>query len=206
MSNEQNWQRTWQDLGLPQTDLALLHTLLERYAEPHRKYHTQQHLEACLKHFDAVRHVATHPAEIELALWFHDAVYEIRGAHNEAQSADWARDVLWTAGASSEVAARVHALVIATCHNAQPQTADQEILLDVDLAILGAPAPIFDAYETQVRAEYMAVPDDQFRKGRRNILEGFLARRQVFHTPYFNELCEVQARANLKRSIHSLLD
>ena len=204
MSTEQNWRRIWQELGLPQTDLALLHTLQARYAEPHRKYHTYQHLEACLKHFETVRHTATHPAEIELALWFHDAVYEIRGIGNEAQSADWARDVLQMAGASDEVAARVHALVMATCHNAQPQTSDQEILLDVDLAILGAPASIFDAYEAQVRAEYAAVPETDFRKGRRNILEGFLARNPIFHTPYFNALCELQARANLKRSIHRL--
>ena len=77
-------------------------------------------------------------------------------------------------------------------------------LLDVDLAILGAPASIFDAYEAQVRAEYAAVPETDFRKGRRNILEGFLARNPIFHTPYFTALCELQARANLKRSIHRL--
>ena len=203
---EQKWQRTWRELGLPQTNLALLHTLQARYAEPHRKYHTHQHLEACLKHFETVRHTAIHPAEIELALWFHDAVYEIRGVGNEAQSADWARDVLQTAGASGKVAARVHALVLATCHTAQPQTSDQEILLDVDLAILGAPAPVFDAYEMQVRAEYVLVPDAEFRKGRRNILKGFLARNLIFNTPHFNALCEAQARINLIRSIHRLSD
>ena len=203
---EQNWQRAWQELGLPQTDLALLRTLQARYAEPHRKYHTHQHLEACLRHFETVRHTAIHPAEIELALWFHDAVYEIRGVVNEAQSADWARDALQTAGASGEVAARVHALVMATCHTAQPQTSDQEILLDVDLAILGAPAPIFDAYETQVRAEYVLLRDDEFRKGRRKILEGFLTRSAIFHTPHFHALYEVQARVNLSRSIHRLRD
>jgi len=206
MSIKQNWLRTWQELGLPQNDLALVHTLLARYAESHRKYHTQQHLEACLKHFETVRHTATHPAEIEVALWFHDAVYEVRGLGNEAQSADWARDVLQMAGASDEVSARVRALVMATCHNAQPQTSDQEILLDVDLAILGSPTPIFDAYEAQVRAEYVSVPETDFRKGRRKILGGFLARNPIFHTPHFSALCEVQARINLIRSIRHLRD
>ena len=206
MPTETAWQRTWQGLGLPQANLALLRSLLGRYAEPHRKYHTLQHLEACLKHFEAVRHTATHPAEIELALWFHDAVYDIPGAGNEAQSADWARDVLQAAGASTEVAARVHALVMATGHKTRPQTPDQEILLDVDLAILGAPPARFDAYETQIRAEYASVPEATFRKGRRHILEEFLARQPIFHTPYFSSRYEAQARTNLRRSVSQLLD
>lgn len=204
MPTEKNWLRTWQDLGLPQADLVLWRTLLGRYAEPHRQYHTQAHLKACLKHFDAVRHIATHPAEIELALWFHDAVYEIPGAGNEARSADWARDVLQAAGASTEVAARVHALVMASCHKTQPQTPDQELLLDVDLAILGAPAALFDAYETQIRAEYASVPEQAFRKGRRQILETFLARQPIFRTDYFSARYEAQARANLLRSVDRL--
>ena len=206
MSTEQNWQRIWQDLCLSQTDLALAHTLLGRYAEPHRQYHTLQHLEACLQHFEAVRHTATHPAEIELALWFHDAVYDVPGAGNETQSADWARDVLQAAGASTGVAARVHALIMATCHSTRPQTPDQEILLDVDLAILGAPTALFDAYETQIRAEYASLPEAAFRKGRRHILEEFLARGPIFHTPYFSSRYEVQARANLRRSVGQLQD
>lgn len=206
MPTEQAWQWMWQGLGLAQPDHALMRTLLERYAQPHRKYHTRQHLDACLKHFEAVRDAATHPHEIELALWFHDAVYDIPGAANEAQSADWARDVLQAAGASSEVAARVHALVMATCHNTQPQTPDQEILLDVDLAILGAPAALFDAYETQIRAEYASVPEETFRKGRRQILEAFLSRRPIFHTHYFSAHYEAQAHANLRRSVSRLQD
>lgn len=206
MPTETAWQRTWQSLGLPRTDLALAHVLLGRYAEPHRRYHTRQHLDACLEHFEAVRHTATHPAEIELALWFHDSVYEIQGIGNEALSADWARDVLLAAGAPDEVSARVHALVMATCHTTLPQTPDQEILLDVDLAILGAPAPQFDAYESQIGAEYASVPEKVFRQGRRRILKGFLADKPIFHTHYFSSRYEAQARANVRRSVSQLQD
>ena len=206
MPTEKAWQRMWKGLELPPPDVALMHTLLGRYAEPHRKYHTRQHLNACLMHFEAVRQTATHPHEIELALWFHDAVYDIPGAGNEAQSADWARDVLRATGASTEVAARVHALVMATCHTTRPQTPDQEILLDVDLAILGAPAAVFDAYESHIRAEYASVPEEAFRKGRRYILEEFLARKPIFRSHYFNSRYETQARINLRRSINQLGD
>ena len=203
---ERSWKDIWQNLGVGQVDPGLLPELLGRYAEPHRKYHTLQHLDACFAHFEAVRHEAVHPAEVELALWFHDAVYEVRDARNEQRSADWARDDLLAAGVSQDVAQRVHALVMATCHNVLPRTPDQEILLDVDLAILGAPAPRFDAYEAQVRAEYASVPEPDFRSGRRRILEQFLARERIFHTVHFNSRYEAQARANLRRSIDQLHD
>ena len=175
--------------------------LLDRYSEPHRKYHTLQHLDACFAHLAAVRHEAAHPEEVELALWFHDAVYEIRGANNEQRSAAWARDAMLAAGASLGAAQRVHALVMSTCHNALPQTPDQAILLDVDLAILGAPPAQFDVYEAQVRAEYAAVPEPLFRSRRRRILQQFLARERIFHTTHFSRRLEAGARANLRRSI-----
>ena len=122
MPYEKAWQRIWQGLGAPKSDPALLNALLERYAEPHRHYHTLQHLDACFAHFDAVRHQAVHPEEVELALWFHDAVYEIRDPTNETKSADWARDATLAAWADPDAAHRVHALVMATCHNSLPQT------------------------------------------------------------------------------------
>lgn len=200
------WQRMWQGLGVPQADRTLLQALLARYAEPHRHYHTLQHLDACFAHFETVREEADHPSEVELALWFHDAVYEIRVADNELRSADWARDALLAAGSGPDTAQRVHALVMATCHNARSTTRDAEILLDVDLAILGAPAAQFDAYEAQVRAEYASVPEPAFRSGRRRILEEFLARWRIFHTAHFNSRYEAQARANLHRSIGELQD
>src|SRR5678809_692845 len=61
--------------------------LTDAYAEPHRCYHTQQHIAECLEEFDEARHLARDPVAIELALWFHDAVYNPRAADNEEQSA-----------------------------------------------------------------------------------------------------------------------
>lgn len=194
----------WRGLGAARVAPELLPALLNRYAEPHRKYHTLQHLDACFAHFNAVRREAAHPQEVELAIWFHDAVYEIGGAQNESQSADWARGAMLAAGVSADAAQRVYSLVMATNHHVSPKTADEALLLDIDLAILGAPAPGFDAYEDQVRAEYASVPEDAFRGGRRRILQAFLARERIFLTPHFRDRLEAQARANLARSIDSL--
>lgn len=198
------WQEMWRGLAPGPADEALRAELLAHYAQAHRKYHALHHLEACLAHFDAVRGQAAHPAEVEVALWFHDAIYVVRAPDNESRSADWARDALRRAGADEAVAQRVHALVMATRHDVAPRTADEGLLLDVDLAILGAPPALFDAYEAQIFEEFAAVPRDTFRANRRRILQGFLDREWIFNTATFRTQRERAARDNLQRSVQAL--
>ena len=178
--------------------------LTSRYSEAHRHYHTLEHLNACLRHLGDQRALAHRPAEVALALWFHDAIYDIGASDNELRSADWARNVLLEHGGNPDVAQRVHALIMVTRHDQPPQTPDQALLLDVDLAILGAPAPVFDAYEQQIMREYQAVPSAAFRSNRTRILQGFLDRPRIYHSEAFHDARESQARDNLMRSIRAL--
>jgi predicted metal-dependent HD superfamily phosphohydrolase len=201
---QDSWDAIWRGLGLQQVDATLLPTLVRHYSEPARKYHTLQHLDACLKHLATLRPLADHPDEIALALWFHDAVYEIGASTNEARSAEWARASLEAAGAGADVVQRVSDMVMVTCHAMAPQTRDQQILLDVDLSILGARVEVFDAYEGQIRAEYAEVPQDFFQARRKRILGEFLARPRIYHTDAFHDRLEAQARSNLARSISRL--
>ena len=108
------------------------------------------------------------------------------------------------AAAAVDVGQRVHALVMATCHDAQPTTADAGLLVDIDLSILGAGPERFDEYEVQVRQEYAWVPGLVFRRKRREILQGFLARPRIYATDPFHRRFEEQARANLQRSVDRL--
>lgn len=194
----------WAQLGVRDPGAGLLHELMQRYGEPHRSYHTMQHLDECLTQFNAVRSIAARPAEIELALWFHDAIYEVRSHDNEQKSADWARSVVLNAGGSPDVADRVHALVMATCHNALPTTQDAQVLVDVDLSILGAASERFDEYEIQVRAEYAWAPEALYRSKRASILQAFLDRESIYGTDWLRSRCEANARRNLARSIANL--
>lgn len=201
-----HWHATWQSLCGEPGDAALLQALVARYSEPHRHYHTLQHLDACLRHLPDLRALATHPDEVALALWFHDAIYDIGAADNERRSADWAVESLLSARVEVAVAQRVFALVMVTRHEVAPRTVDEQVMLDVDLAILGARAWVFDGYEGQVRAEYRTVPEPLFRANRRRILQGFLARERIYHTDPFHGRFETQARRNLARSIAALQD
>jgi predicted metal-dependent HD superfamily phosphohydrolase len=202
MSTRKRWNASWP--GLAQAPAGLYEALAAAYAEPHRHYHTAQHLDECFAHFDAIGSLAAHPPEVALALWFHDAIYDPKRQDNEEKSADWARRALLAAGGAPEAAARVHALVMATRHAAVPRGRDEEVLVDIDLSILGAAPERFDEYERQVRAEYAWVPEFLFRRKRRQILEELLARASIFSTVPMREHLEARARANLGRSLERL--
>ena len=198
MDLRKRWFDAWRALGLA-GDPDLLQEVLHRYSDARRKYHTLQHLEECNGKLDELSGIAEHPAEVELALWFHDSIYEPRRSDNEQRSADWARESLLAAGAAPDVAERVHALIMATRHAVEPRGIDQQVLIDVDLAILGADSQRFDEYETQVREEYRWVPELIYRRKRAEILRSFLERPTIYSTPLFVERYEKQARANLAR-------
>ena len=199
-----HWQSAWADLGLRPPPPEVLESLLARWAEPHRKYHTLQHLQECLELFERDRALAEHPGEVAIALWFHDAVYDTSRHDNEAASADWAGRVLRDAGADAAVVDRVHALVMATRHSEVPATPDARLLVDIDLAILGAGPARFAEYERQIRDEYGFVPETVFREKRADILRGFLERPALFATSAYAARLDGAARANLARALAGL--
>lgn len=197
-----SWQRLWGELGAREINGGLMNQLVAAYSQRHRHYHTLQHLRECLAHFDAAAGLARRPAEVELALWFHDAVYDPQRNDNEERSARWARDSVLAAGCAADMAARVESLVLATkSHQATGDDPDTALLLDVDLAILGAAPARFDEYEKQVRAEYAHVAEDDFRAGRARILQGFLQRPRIYATAAFHDALEARARSNLSRAL-----
>ena len=195
-----SWQRAWTGIGAAGEGGALFAQLMAAYAEPQRHYHTQQHLAECLTHLASARHLAQYPAEVELALWFHDAVYDVKGKDNELRSAQWASSALQQAGASDAICQRVHDLIMATCHTAKPVEADAQLLVDIDLAILGASPGRFAEYDQQVRAEYSWVPALIYGFKRKQVLQSFLQRPQIYSTAHFHQALELQARSNLRQN------
>jgi len=195
------WSQAWQTLGAQGDGTALRAQLWAAYAEPQRRYHTQQHLLECLHALDRVREQVREAAAIEIALWFHDAIYELQGKDNEARSAAWAAQALRDAGAPSDRAEQVQRLVLATRHQALPQAEDEAWLVDIDLAILGAEPARFAEYEAQIRAEYSFVPEALFRAKRAELLRSFLARPFIYSTACLRAQLEERARGNLRQAL-----
>lgn len=196
-----SWLRAWRGVRASGDGAAVFKSLLDRYSEPHRKYHTIQHLSECLAAFEQVSHLAPNPAEVEMAIWFHDAVYDVKRSDNEERSAQWAESELKAAGVPTEVAARVSSLVLVTKHTAVPVSLDEQVLVDIDLGILGAGEARFSEYERQIRDEYAFVPGFLFRRKRRAILQSFLQRHRIYSTQHFFATHEEAARRNLQRAM-----
>ncbi len=195
----ERWAALWQRLGLPDPE-GLCGALLDAYREPQRHYHTLQHLGECLALADDLKAAAERFEEIELALWFHDAVYDVHAHDNEARSAQWAVTALCAAGLDEQACGRIHDLVMATRHSALPGTPDAALLTDIDLSILGASEERFAEYEQQIRAEYAWVAPDTYAVKRREVLLGFLDRVHIYATPALSGRLEEPARRNLSRA------
>lgn len=194
-----SWHRAWTALGLtPAADLQ--QRLLTAWAEPQRHYHTLQHLSECLTHFETTHALAERPGEVAIALWFHDAIYDLKAKDNELRSAQWAVQELQHSGADETLCQRVHALIMATCHDAAPTEPDAQLLVDIDLAILGASPERYAEYDQQVRAEYAWVPQLIYGFKRKQVLQGFLQRPQIYSTAHFQQALEIQARSNLRKA------
>lgn len=196
MTTLHRWNHLWSQFGSSPPQ-RLFDEIVARYSEKHRHYHTLRHLDECLRHLDDVLPLAIHAPEIELALWFHDAVYDSHRHDNEALSAAWARSSATASALPSESCDRIYDLIQVTGSHSLPKTADEALLIDIDLSILGALPDRFEEYEQGIRDEYRWVPDAIFKVKRRSVLDKFLQRKTIFHTQYFIERYERQARINL---------
>lgn len=201
MNLSARWAALWAELNLTMPDTARSPHILARYAEPQRAYHTVQHLHECLTWFDDARSLARDPPLLEMAIWYHDAVYQPRRSDNEQASADLARVQLKKAGAAAQTAEQVAALILWTTHAAEPPAGDPALLVDIDLAILGASTARYAEYERQIRHEYAWVPMFLFRRRRAALLTTFLERSRIFSTALLYDRLEQQARANLAGAI-----
>ncbi len=197
----------WQQL-MGKLDISLnedtYHALVKVYSEKHRRYHTGAHIDATLKHLDTVTDLANDSCEIEIALWFHDAIYKPFSASNELDSAVWASNFLSDNEVAKDRIDRVYNLIMATLHTAETKGNDQLLMVGIDLSILGAKPAVYDQFEKDVRYEYKFVPYFLYRKKRKEILDSFLERDRIYQYDFFYEKLEKQAKINLKNAIDSL--
>lgn len=174
------------------------------YSASDRHYHALAHIRALL---DAVLRYPTLVQDrevVELAIWFHDAVYSTLRDDNEVRSAALALEFLQHTTLAPERRQRVAFLIERTKDHTQPQPApdpDLHFFLDADLQILGAPEADYWQYARQVRQEYRLVPDFMYRRGRRKVLEKLLSAATLYHTPTFRDKLDAQARRNLQAEL-----
>jgi pantetheine-phosphate adenylyltransferase len=188
-------------LGIERGQSDLYRFFMERYGEPARHYHTISHIAHCLRELNAVREQARDEAALEMAMWFHDAVYEPGRDDNEARSAELAGQMLGKAGVATERVRNIQDLIRATAHQQPAHSVDEHLIADIDLAVFGQLPTAFDEYEQAISDEYARLSEDQFSKGRSQFVRALLQRPAIYFEAYFREKYEAQARRNLERSL-----
>lgn len=181
--------------------------LVAAYSAPDRHYHTLEHLDEVFRAAGRLSTITADPGPLHLAVWFHDAVYDPRAKDNEPRSADLAVKLLGPVGVPASTLERVIRMIGATAHRpADPPPGDRDtaVLLDADLAILGAPPERYARYAADIRREYDWVPEPDYRKGRAAVLEAFLARPRIYLNDLLFQESEERARANMTAELAGL--
>ncbi|MBI2591432.1 MAG: N-methyl-D-aspartate receptor NMDAR2C subunit [Candidatus Brennerbacteria bacterium] len=199
--NEQQWLALWKRLGAKGDACTIYNDLVARYSETHRAYHTLEHIRHCFDEFEQVRYLAMNPDAIELALWYHDIVYDTHAKDNEEKSAGLAVAVLIQSSMPRDFVRYVMNLILATKHIEIPVDIDTQLIVDIDLSSLGLPNQEFDRNSRNIRKEYQWVADDLFIAGRSAMLKSFLKRSNIYSTQFFRDKYEAQARRNIIRSL-----
>ncbi len=199
------WTNLARRCGMTESAAApFFQQLVVAYSEPGRFYHNLVHIANVLSILGRSAD-RREPELLELATWFHDAVYDPRAPDNEERSAVLAAEALGQLGLARPRIERVAALIRMTQHHrADAGDTDALLFLDADLAILGTPPDKYKDYARAIRQEYAWVPEPDYRSGRRAVLEGFLARPRIFATPAMFEEREAAARRNLAAEIAEL--
>ena len=195
------WTLLMSMFGNPKESDAIFRDLIAKYSEVHRVYHDLAHVVAMLSELELV---GENDFSIAFAIWFHDAIYDPKKDDNEEQSAKLAKDVIKRLSLPDSLGEQVSDLVMATAHRAIPINYPAQILVDIDLMILGKSEKEFDVYENGIRKEYEWVPQSVFNSSRLKILQSFLDRPSIYSTELLRAKYESTAQRNLKRSIEQL--
>lgn len=200
-----SWHELCSELGVPRgTAERTWERLAAAYATPERPYHNLSHVEQTLLALDQLGPTGETRRAAELALWFHDAVYDAGCKDNEERSA-----ALFEAATSewpipADMRRHIVRAILATRHT-QPQADDLAALVaDSDLSILAAPTDEYGRYTAAIRAEYAQVPEDAFNAGRAAFLLKMAGNPFVYSSNRGRELWELRAQANLRRELAQL--
>jgi predicted metal-dependent HD superfamily phosphohydrolase len=179
--------------------------LLARWHEPHRHYHTAEHLATVLAIIDEYVATAADARAVRLAAWYHDAIYDTTRVDNEEASALLAEATLPDLAVPPSQVLEVARLIRLTAsHDPLPGDRNGGLLTDADLAILAAPLDEYRAYTLAIRQEYAHVPDVAFATGRASVLHTLLSLPRLFHTPLLRERWEDAARQNITWELTAL--
>lgn len=180
------------------------------YSEPHRRYHTWRHIEECRQLLREIQQEpdALLPKEyhlVDTALLWHDIVYDPRAefGRNELHSALFAYENADIPENQRQELVRL--ILLTTGHKTAVGDPLGQLVVSIDLAILGSDPVRYAEYAADIRAEYAHVSDWEFAKHRSKFLLGMASQPVLYPRPDFERRFGGQARKNMISEAASLL-
>lgn len=207
----QRFDRLWLRTGantMPSLVDELFNKMWTAYHETHRRYHNMRHVVECIDLLDNDTATALGLGDeqrdaVLLALWFHDVVYYTQapkpGVSNEELSAAWARGVLQAAQAREYFPRVILRLIASTAQGHEPQDLLEEVVHDIDYAILGADWERFNEYDASIAVEWATMPTMVYLEHRATFLRRALQQPRLYRTDLFHERFDAARIANLER-------
>ncbi|WP_343691943.1 hypothetical protein [Chitinophaga sp.] len=180
-------------------------SILTHYSESHRYYHNLDHIQTLLVFIEEYNHLVHDLEALQLAVFFHDIIYDVQRGDNEERSALVATQFLEQTSYPAEKTALVSEYIRATKSHQNPHgDADLDCFLDFDLFILSGPERMYQAYAKNIRKEYSIYPDAVYVPGRKKVLQYFLDQPSIYKTEGFRERFDAVARENIQRELEKL--
>lgn len=198
------WQHLASQIGMRDAGAKTFDALVQRYTEPNRYYHNLQHIDSCLSQWEQYPHDVQDPLSLQLAIWFHDAIYDTNRNDNEEQSALWATEQLSQYSLDKAICTQIQKLICATDHRQEFTNGDCSLIQDIDLTILGSSNKAYTQYTQAIRQEYQQYSDEDYRAGRSKMLKTFLSKKEIYKTPYYQSSLEKIARKNIEHELNEL--
>lgn len=189
-------------------------TLKKKHEEPHRRYHTWEHIIEMLD-FLFEHAAATNMSDDEIAILggailFHDSVYSIDPVyyrHNEVHSADFAKKFLEKHPVKKYFIDAIYQLIYSTAHGNKVKVGDDPLALllhDSDLAIFGFPQKRYKLRVADIMDELEIGASKEKIAKRIQILTGFRRDKKLYKTEAGKERFAENARKNLSDEIRAL--
>lgn len=179
---------------------AVFDRLAAAYNEPHRHYHNLVHVVEMLDCLDESGHLAVDRDAVELAIWFHDVVYDSEAPHgaNERDSAALLDELCPVPAAKP-----AHGMILHSIGHEASGDPDTQLFCDLDLYRLSGPLETFLTHGADVRREYPQISDADWAAGRARFFAGMARRPEIYQTAYWRDRLEDRARANLAHAAGS---
>jgi predicted metal-dependent HD superfamily phosphohydrolase len=180
---------------------------LEHEYKTSRYYHDLNHIEHLLNYMNDFYLCLEDKLILELAIWFHDSIYNSKSKDNEINSVFYLINFLNNVPnfnlLNFKFSVPVFKMILCTRHNNTSTTRLEKIMCDIDLRD-GFNEGHYMDNSINIKKEFSHLSDEEWIEGRINFLNDFLKRKRIYQTDEYYNKYEEQAKLNLNKELNYL--